>query len=1365
MKHIKLITVILLILFSLISKGEDRIGVLQINVWQEGTCVPGGFDALVDNIIESGADVVFMQEIRNYGGRRFIPRLIEALALRGVTFYGEDTTCDSGVISRFPLAQDGRKWEGCGSVQRVRINAGGHPVALYAAHLDYTNYACYYPRGYDGNTWKKIPAPETSVEKILEMNRASGRDDTIRDFIRLSRADIDEGIDVILAGDFNEPSHLDWTAQTASLWDHNGAVIPWDCSTMLYEGGFEDSFRVVNPDPVSSPGFTFPSDNSDCNPMKLTWASESDERDRIDFIYYYGEGALKPVDSKVFGPAGSIVRGKRTVEENPSDIIPVTGKWPTDHKAVLTTFEFAPVARIFTPSIPTIVDREHNIICEICLESFSGKDVLESVGVTVSGIDPSAIRNARLMYTGTSSAIYSRTTSYILKDQFRRIGAGQDTWRHPAFAVQTASCKAGKDGRIVLKPGKSLVRDRNYFYLSLEVDSRKVDLSGTFGVAVESVELRCPVQDGSGSLLRQARIVSEGSLEGHRFGIALRNHKDDNVFSYRIPGLVTTPKGTLIAVYDIRHTSGNDLQDNIDVGASRSTDGGRTWEKMRTIIDMGEWGGLPQGQNGCGDPSVLVDSNTGTIFVCALWTHGLGNRHAFSFASEGYEPISTGQMVLVKSTDDGKTWSKPVNITRQVKRPDWRLTLQGPGRGITMQDGTLVFPMQCLDSKGIPSSGIMYSKDGGETWHCHSRACDRTTEAQVAEIAPGVLMLNCRNDRRQGRVVCVTDDLGKTWKTHPSSGSLVEPVCMAGLLNIPASENIYGRDILLFSNPVSSPGKGRNHICIKASLDAGMTWNPLDCLLLDQEEGWGYSCLTSIGNDKVGILYEGSTSHLVFQQVRLSDIVKSIPAPSGLSVGEIYSDDMIFQRDVPLEISGRTALGLEVKVTLGPSTRKCRSAQDGTWKVRMPALKAGTGIPFTVTDGRDTLSFSNVAAGEVWLCSGQSNMAFELKGADTFSKEGLDDPMLRFYDMKSHLKTWGLVWSEEDAGKVAQGKYYDRTRWNCSSEKTAGEFSAVGYYFGKMLRDSLNVPVGLICNAVGGTTTESFISRSALEKVLPGFCDGWLEDESVMEWARGRARENMSAFKGGYIQHPFMPAYLFENGIRPLERFPIKGAIWYQGESNAENIPQHEILFRTLVDCWRQTWDNPDLPFYFVQLSSIERPTWPEFRNSQRLLSLEIPHCGMAVSSDLGHPTDVHPRAKKPVGERLARLALKNDYGKQVECLAPAATKAYVNDSGNVTVLFDRPISVPGTMPVRGFRICLEDGSEIPASAEISGSDAVILSRDAGRPDAAADSKNTKAGSRTAIVKVKYAWDPWTDANLTGTTGLPVSTFDIEIGE
>ncbi|MGN0189345.1 MAG: sialate O-acetylesterase, partial [Candidatus Cryptobacteroides sp.] len=456
------------------------------------------------------------------------------------------------------------------------------------------------------------------------------------------------------------------------------------------------------------------------------------------------------------------------------------------------------------------------------------------------------------------------------------------------------------------------------------------------------------------------------------------------------------------------------------------------------------------------------------------------------------------------------------------------------------------------------------------------------------------------------------------------------------------------------------------------------------------------------------------------------------------------------QRDVPLEISGRSAPGRSVKVTLGKSTKKCTADGNGKWQVRMPALQAGTGIPFIVSDGRDTLSFSNVAAGEVWLCSGQSNMAFELGAADTFSAEGLDDPLLRLYDMKSGLKTWGLVWQEEDAGRVAQGKYYDRAEWTCSSGKTTPKFSAVGYYFGKMLRDSLDVPVGLICNAVGGTTTESFTSREALENVLPGFCDGWLEDKSVMEWARKRAQENMSAFKGGWIRHPFMPGYLYDCGIRPLKGFSVKGAVWYQGESNAENIPQHEILFKTLVDCWRQTWDNPDMPFYFVQLSSIERQTWPEFRNSQRLLADGIPHCGMAVCSDLGDRTDVHPRAKKPVGERLARLALRNDYGKQTECRAPSATKASINAEGDITVEFDSPLSVQDGTALRGFKVCLGDGSEVPATAVISGADSVCLS------------VNPTIGGGAAV-KVRYAWEPYTDANLCGVTGLPVSTFETEI--
>ncbi|MGM9790982.1 MAG: exo-alpha-sialidase [Candidatus Cryptobacteroides sp.] len=1321
--------------------------VLQFNIWQECTCIEGGFDALVQCIDESGADLVFLQEIRNYEGHRFIPRLVEALALKGKHYYALDSSCDSGVLSLLPIEEEARPWEGIGSVHRTVVRAGDRLIALYSAHLDYTRYACYLPRGYDGNTWERLPYPVVSTGEILKMNRASGRDDTIRDFIRRSRSDIEEGMDVILAGDFNEPSHLDWGWECADLWDHNGAIVPWDCSKLLEEASFADSYRVVHPDPLTNPGFTFPSDNPSCAESKLTWAPLSDERERIDFIYYYSGGGIEPVESEIWGPKGYIVKGERTEDSTPCRDLPQGRIWPSDHKAVLSTFTLGrsgPSVEICNPVIPAIVDRERNIICEICIDSAEGTDVLQSVSAKLSGIDPAAVKNLCLIYTGTASALMSRTSSYILQDQFNRIGSGQDTWRHPAFAVQCAEARCAGDGSFILKPAKPLVKGRNYFYLSFSPVGGKVDLSSSFTLDIRDASISKAADNGL-----NAKLIGN-STSSHRYGIALKNHIDDGVFSYRIPGLVTTPKGTLIASYDIRHTSANDLQDNIDVGISRSTDGGRTWEKTRTVVDMGEWGGLPEGQNGCGDASMLVDGKTGNIFVCALWTHGLGNRHAFYTVGDGYDPISSGQLLMVKSTDDGKSWSRPVNITRQVKRPEWRMTLQGPGRGITMQDGTLVFPLQCLDPNGVPSSLIMYSKDGGETWHSHERACPRTTEAQVSEIAPGVLMLNCRNDRRQGRVVCITEDLGRTWTTHPSSGSLKEPVCMAGLLNIPASENIYGRDILLFSNPATaSREQGRNHICIKASLDGGLSWKSEDCLLLDQEEGWGYSCLSPIGHDKVGILYEGSTAHLVFQQIKLSDIVHSIPEPAELSADAIYSDNMVFQQGVPLLIKGRALPGRTVRVMLGASSVRTKADRNGRWEVAMPALKAGVDIPFRISDGVNTISYANVAAGEVWLCSGQSNMAYELRGTDGWRDEQLNDPLLRFYRMDSGLKTWGLSWDEESAARVALGDFFLKTGWRVSDDATAPLFSAVGYHFGKMLRDSLDVPVGLILNAVDGTTTESFVSRDCLEKVMPGFCEGWFEDPGVMAWAHERAKENMANFKGGFIRHPFMPGYLFDCGIRPLQDFPIKGAIWYQGESNAENIPQHEVLFKTMVQCWSEFWHNGSMPLYFVQLSSIERPTWPEFRNSQRLLAEQLELCGMAVSSDLGHPTDVHPTNKKPVGQRLARLALHNDYGFDLVCEGPCATGCRKNADGSLCVEFDCNLKTSDGGDLRGFTVCFDDGSTAEAQAFLSGDSTVTVLCDV--PGTA--------------VRLRYAWKPYTDANLVNSEGLPASTFEMPIYE
>ena len=396
--------------------------------------------------------------------------------------------------------------------------------------------------------------------------------------------------------------------------------------------------------------------------------------------------------------------------------------------------------------------------------------------------------------------------------------------------------------------------------------------------------------------LAAAATVSAVAQEG--FKTPVRNAGDDGVAAYRIPGLVTTPKGTLIAVYDVRYANSYDLQADIDVGMSRSTDGGRTWEPMRLVLDMGEWGGRPQAENGVGDPSVLVDPNTGRIYVLGTWTHGIPGQRAWTAVGQGMEPGETAQLMLTTSDDDGLTWSAPRNLTAQIKQPEWYFTFQGPGRGIVMADGTLVFPMQFINTEKIPSSTIMLSRDGGETWEMGTPARSNTTESQVAEIEPGVLMLSMRDNRGTGRAIALSTDYGKTWTEHSRSGWLPDPVCMASILQVPAAENVLGVDLLLFSNPAD--WRERKNMTIRASLDEGMTWLPENELCIDDGYCWGYSCLTMVDEETVGILYESSTCHILFESVPLREIVRAPEA--GLAVEEL--------NDFPIAVSAQICFPL-----------------------------------------------------------------------------------------------------------------------------------------------------------------------------------------------------------------------------------------------------------------------------------------------------------------------------------------------------------------------------------------------------------------------------------------------------------------------
>lgn len=520
----------------------------------------------------------------------------------------------------------------------------------------------------------------------------------------------------------------------------------------------------------------------------------------------------------------------------------------------------ADTIRVKETQIPLLLDRTDNVLFYIRIDAKKAQK-LEEISLTFSDkVNLSEIKSVKLYYGGTETVQKQGQLFFSPATYITSFTPGKTREANSSYSLKVAE-KISPARKVVFDANYNLFPGINYFWISLQMNPNASLLTKVEAV-LETVRLDIP----------DVPVISATEGVIHRLGLGVRQACDDGVAAYRIPGLVTTKKGTVLGVYDIRYNNSVDLQEHIDIGISRSTDKGQTWEPMRVAMSFGEYGGLPKAQNGVGDPSILVDKKTGAIWIAALWTHGMGNGRAWFNSQQGMDIDHTGQLMLAKSTDDGKTWSEPINNTPQVKDPSWFLLLQGPGMGITMQNGTLVFPIQFIDSTRIPNAGIMYSKDRGKTWHIHNAARSNTTESQVAEVTPGVLMLNMRDNRGGSRAVSITTDLGKTWTEHPSSRSVLqEPVCMASLIKVEAKDNILGKDILLFSNPNTT--KGRNHITIKASLDGGLSFPEEYQVMLDEEDGWGYSCLTMIDKETVGILYESSVAHMTFQKIKLRDII------------------------------------------------------------------------------------------------------------------------------------------------------------------------------------------------------------------------------------------------------------------------------------------------------------------------------------------------------------------------------------------------------------------------------------------------------------------------------------------------------------
>lgn len=470
-----------------------------------------------------------------------------------------------------------------------------------------------------------------------------------------------------------------------------------------------------------------------------------------------------------------------------------------------------------------------------------------------------------------------------------------------------------------------------------------------------------------------------------------------------------------------------------------------------------------------------------------------------------------------------------------------------------------------------------------------------------------------------------------------------------------------------------------------------------------------------------------------------------------LTVDQTLGSNMVLQRDRSNKIFGVGTTDKIVTITFDGKTLNTTVDTYGNWCVEIPSKKAGGPYTISVQCDNESVILDNILFGDVYLASGQSNMAFPVRaskgGAETIDKAD-KYPLIRLFKAKNVAETTNVVWDSSTLQKVNDLNYFSGS-WQVSSSMSAASFSAVAYSFAEEIFLDQDIPIGIVDISVGGSNTESWIPREVLENdnLLASYIHSWRTSDFIQDFCRKRGAENLALSSVKNARHPYAPAYNFEAGVSSWVHTVFKGVLWYQGESNAHNVELHDHLFAKLVSSWREYFGQEDLPFYFVQLSSIERPSWPVFRDHQRMLMEDMSGVYMAVSSDIGDPTDVHPIEKKIVGQRLANLAKQHTYGREILADSPKLTEVQQNGTELIlTFSACKQLKTRGEEALKGLELIDDRGFFHPVQS------AKIYKNQISIPLLP-----------IAIKHIRYAYTPYTTANLENEAGTPVSTFTFEI--